>query len=74
MSLKLNFRSQLLKPNEKQQQEMMVGGISELLFKVAEGKEAVLCLPGPENCFEPTAQYGIDGVTEKVSNYFQLHN
>ena len=56
----------MLRPTEKAQNEMVIGGITELLIKVAEGKEAVLCLPGPENCFEPTAQYGIDGVTEKV--------
>ena len=45
---------------------MVVGGISEVLIKVAEGKEATLALPGPETCFEATGQYGIDGVTEKV--------
>ena len=45
---------------------MVVGGISELLHKVGEGKESILALPGPESCFEATGQYGIDGVTEKV--------
>jgi hypothetical protein len=25
-------------------------------------------ISGPENCFEPNAQYGIDGYTEKVIN------
>ena len=45
---------------------MAVGGLTDLLMKIAEGKDAILALPGSENCFDPTAQYGIDGVTEKV--------
>ena len=59
-------RSQLLKPTDKAQSDMIVGGISEVLHKVSEGKDSILCLPGPETCFEATGQYGIDGVTEKV--------
>ena len=58
----------MLRPNDKAQIEMVIGGIAELLVRVADGKDMVLALPGPENCFEPTAQYGIDGVTEKVRN------
>ena len=46
---------------------MVVGGIADMLMKLGEGTEAILALPGAENCFEPTAQYGIDGVTEKVT-------
>lgn len=45
---------------------MLVGGLAELLTKVADGKEPILCLPGTENCFQPSAHYGIDGITEKV--------
>jgi len=59
-------RNQLLRPVEKIQQEMIIGGVTDLLLKVSDGDECVLCLPGPNNCFEPTAQYGIDGVTEKL--------
>ena len=55
-----------MRPNEKTQSEMLIGGLTELLLKVADGKEAVFALPGSENCFEPTAHYGIDGITEKV--------
>ncbi|XP_059082369.1 inactive ubiquitin carboxyl-terminal hydrolase MINDY-4B-like isoform X10 [Tigriopus californicus] len=58
--------AQLLKPGEKIQQEMLVGGLVELLSKIADGKETVLCLPGPDNCFQPTAHFGIDGITEKL--------
>ena len=51
---------------------MVVGGIADMLMKLGEGREAILALPGAENCFEPTAQYGIDGVTEKVGHYKKL--
>ena len=50
---------------------MLVGGLAELLTKVADGKEPVLCLPGTENCFQPSAHYGIDGITEKVYIIFE---
>jgi hypothetical protein len=66
------YRAQLLKPNEKAQSEFVVGGIAEALFRAAEGNEAYFCLPGSENCFEPTAHYGIDGVTEKVHFHYCL--
>ncbi|XP_059082363.1 inactive ubiquitin carboxyl-terminal hydrolase MINDY-4B-like isoform X4 [Tigriopus californicus] len=62
----LSTMAQLLKPGEKIQQEMLVGGLVELLSKIADGKETVLCLPGPDNCFQPTAHFGIDGITEKL--------
>ena len=58
----------MLRVSEKTQVEMLVGGLAELLMKVADGDEAVLCMPGTENCFEPTAHYGIDGITEKVTS------
>merc|ERR1712079_819172 len=45
---------------------MFCGGLAEILFRVAEGNEAVFCLPGSDNCFERSAHYGIDGVTEKL--------
>ncbi len=57
----------MLKPGEKIQLEMLVSGLADLLTKVAgDSGEAVFCLPGGENCFEPTALYAIDGITEKV--------
>ena len=63
------FRGQLLRPNEKIQNEMIVGGLAEILFRVADGDEVTFCLPGPDNCFEASASYGIDGVTEKVFSF-----
>ena len=62
----------MLKPNEKAQTEMLSGGLAEILCRVAEGGEAVFCLPGPDNCFEPAAHYGIDGVTEKVQFFCEI--
>jgi len=56
----------MLKPNEKSQMEMLIGGLTDVLFRAAENNEAVFCLPGGENCFEANAQYGIDGFTEKA--------
>ena len=66
MKLFIFLRGQVLKPSEKVQTEMFCGGLAEILFRVADGNEAVFCLPGSDNCFEPSAHYGIDGVTEKV--------
>ena len=51
---------------------MFSGGLAEILCRVAEGGEAIFCLPGPDNCFEPAAHYGIDGVTEKVNKYSNI--
>ena len=48
---------------------MVAGGLAEILCRVAEGGEIVFCLPGPDNSFEASASYGIDGVTEKVSKF-----
>ena len=59
-----------MKPNDKNQIEMIVGGLSEILCKVADGQDSILALPGPDTCFEATGQYGIDGVTEKVSDFY----
>ena len=64
--LSFAFSASVLRVSEKIQTEMLVGGLAELLMKVADGNEAVFCVPGTENCFEPTAHYGIDGITEKV--------
>ena len=60
-------RMQLLKPGDKAQSEMIVASIAEILLRLAEGRPAVFCLAGSDNCFEPTANFAIDGVTEKVS-------
>ena len=58
--------NQILRPNAAVQEDMFVGGLAEILFHAAEGDEAVVCMLGPEDCFESNANYGIDGFTEKV--------
>lgn len=65
-------RAQVLKPSEKIQEETLVNAFVDVLIKIAEGDEAVFCLPGVENCFEPTAHYAIDGVTERVMKWIRV--
>lgn len=45
---------------------MIVGGLTDVLLRAADNRDVIFCLPGPENCFEPNAQFAIDGFTEKV--------
>jgi len=60
------FRDQILRPNSKGQQNMMIGGISEAIFKAADGKEAIFCMMAKKAGFEPSSNFGMDGYTEKV--------
>jgi hypothetical protein len=43
-------RSQMLKPNDKAQTEMVINGLADILLRAAEGGEAVFCLPGKIHC------------------------
>ncbi len=56
-----------MKPGDKAQSEMIIASLVEILLRLSEGRSAVFCLPGSDNCFEPTATFAIDGATEKVS-------
>ena len=62
----------MLKPAEKAQLEMIIASLSEILLRLAEGNPATFCLPGSDNCFEPTANFAIDGATEKVTSRSDL--
>jgi hypothetical protein len=62
----IHSRVQVLKPSEKAQCEMIVASLCEILLRLSEGSPATFCLPGSDNCFEPTANFAIDGTTEKV--------
>jgi hypothetical protein len=62
----LIFRSQILRPTAAIQEEMIIGGLADILLRAGEGKEAVVCMLGPEDCFETNSNYGIDGFTERV--------
>lgn len=55
-----------MRPSEKVQNDVFISALAELLLKLSLGSQAVLCLRGPDSCFEPTAHFAIDGVTEKV--------
>ena len=62
-----NFRIQVLKPSDKAQTEMIIASLVEIFLRLSDGGTATFCLPGSDNCFEPTATFAIDGATEKVS-------
>jgi hypothetical protein len=55
-----------LRPTAAIQEEMIIGGLADILLRAGEGKEAVVCMLGPEDCFEANSNYGIDGFTERV--------
>jgi len=46
--------------------EMVIGCLSEILLKTADGEKTFIAIPGPDICFEANPNYGIDGITEKV--------
>ena len=46
---------------------MFVNGVLGMFKKLADGREYVLVLPHTENTFAPTKNYGIDGLTERLS-------
>ncbi len=52
-------------PKAKLQQEMIVEGLTEILFKAGKD-EAIICIPGQKACFEPSQKYLNDTVTEKA--------
>ena len=48
------------------QEEMLVGALSEILFKAANGKDACVCMLGPNICLAANSHNGIEIFTEKV--------
>jgi hypothetical protein len=55
------------------QEEMLIGGLSDILFKASEGKESVVCMLGYKDAFDTDNNYRADGYTEKVrSNFIPL--
>ena len=59
-------RNQILRPSAAIQADMIVNGLTDILMKAAEGDKVIFCYPGRADCFEATASYGMDGITEKV--------
>ena len=60
------FRTPILRPNVAIQEEMLIGGLSDILFKASEGKESVVCMLGYKDAFDTDNNYRADGYTEKV--------
>ena len=55
-----------MRPNVAIQEEMLIGGLSDILFKASEGKESVVCMLGYKDAFDTDNNYRADGYTEKV--------
>ncbi|XP_071744007.1 inactive ubiquitin carboxyl-terminal hydrolase MINDY-4B isoform X2 [Lepeophtheirus salmonis] len=56
----------ILRPTDRIQSEILIGGLTSLFSKVSDGHGGILCFPSSDNCFEPTSNYTMDGVTEKL--------
>ncbi|XP_071744009.1 inactive ubiquitin carboxyl-terminal hydrolase MINDY-4B isoform X4 [Lepeophtheirus salmonis] len=62
----LNKETNILRPTDRIQSEILIGGLTSLFSKVSDGHGGILCFPSSDNCFEPTSNYTMDGVTEKL--------
>ena len=72
-NLSIYLFRKILKCKEATQKNMLIEGITEMLFKASGGKDAVFCLTGDTACFEPPNSFLNDAITEKVSNkYFEI--
>ncbi len=61
------IRAQNLRLTAAVQLEMIISCLSEILLKAADGEKTIFAIPGPDVCFESNPNYGVDGITEKVS-------
>ena len=78
-------RATMLRPSEITQRETLAAAIAELLWKVGEGRRAILAIPEANPVFEASVRFSMDGLTEKVTElenrgcvvstflFFQLH-
>ena len=62
----LVWRTPTLRPSAAIQGEMLIGGLSDILFKASEGKESVICMLGYKEAFDTDNCYRADGYTERV--------
>ena len=60
-------RATMLRPSEITQRETLAAAIAELLWKVGEGRRAILAIPEANPVFEASVRFSMDGLTEKVS-------
>ena len=59
----------MLRPSEITQRETLAAAIAELLWKVGEGRRAILAIPEANPVFEASVRFSMDGLTEKVSEF-----
>ena len=59
-------RATMLRPSEITQRETLAAAIAELLWKVGEGRRAILAIPEANPVFEASVRFSMDGLTEKV--------
>ena len=57
----------MLRPSEMTQRETLAAAIAELLWKVGEGRRAILAIPEANPVFEASVRFSMDGLTEKVT-------
>ena len=62
-------RATMLRPSEITQRETLAAAIAELLWKVGEGRRAILAIPEANPVFEASVRFSMDGLTEKVSEF-----
>ncbi|CAB4063628.1 MINDY3_4 [Lepeophtheirus salmonis] len=62
----IHQKTNILRPTDRIQSEILIGGLTSLFSKVSEGHGGILCFPSSDNCFEPTSNYTMDGITEKL--------
>ena len=60
-------RATMLRPSEMTQRETLAAAIAELLWKVGEGRRAILAIPEANPVFEASVRFSMDGLTEKVT-------
>ncbi len=66
LCIQINFRTPTLRPNVAIQEEILIGALSDILFKASDGKDSVVCMLGYKDAFDTDNNYRADGYTEKV--------
>lgn len=56
----------LLKPTKQCQKEILIGAVSEILWKCGDKKQAALCVASTKTVLDPTPLLLFDGVTERM--------
>lgn len=70
---KLSSSSQYLKPSKEKQREVLELALVDILWKIGEGKKAVVCLPQEKSYVPHSLAYFQDSLTEKL-HFFEVNN